>query len=94
MSNERLSYVMIALVIAFVFLQCRIWFKAGGVRDMYHMKQLLTEQQHQNDILRKNNEALLYQVQRLQNSKEATEARARSELGMVKKGETFYQIVK
>ena len=94
MSDTRLNYVLIALAIAFVFLQCRIWFKPGGLRDMYHLKQALTQQQHQNDILRKNNEALLYQVQRLQNSKEATEARARSELGMVKKGETFYQIVK
>lgn len=94
MTGARLNYVIIALTIAFVFLQCRIWLKPGGISDMYHMKQLLSAQQHQNDILRKNNEALLYQVQRLQNSKEATESRARSELGMIKKGETFYQIVK
>jgi len=48
----------------------------------------------ENEELKKRNALLLFQIKRLRNSKDATEARARNELGMVKKGETFYQVVK
>jgi cell division protein FtsB len=77
-----------------IFLQYRLWFENGGIRDMVKLKKMLAVQTSANDKLRKRNDDLLFQVQRIQNSQDAAEARARSELGMVKKGETFYQVVK
>jgi cell division protein FtsB len=90
----RLNIAIIMLVVAFFFLQFRLWFETDGIRDMLHLKRLLVVQAIENEKLKKHNEALLFQIQRLQNSQDAVESRARNELGMLKKGETFYQIVK
>lgn len=93
-ASLRLNIFIIFLLIVFVFLQYRLWLQPGGLLDMMHLKKSLALQQMQTDNIKKHNEALLFQVERLQNSKDGTEARARNELGMVKKGETFYQVVK
>ena len=82
------------LFILLIFLQYRFWFESGGVRDVLHLKNKLVLQIKENGKLKKQNDALLSQVDQLKNNQDATEFRARSELGMIKKGETFYQIVK
>jgi cell division protein FtsB len=61
---------------------------------MLRMRKQLTIELQQNELLKKRNQALMQQVQGLKNNNEAVEARARHELGMIKKGETFYQVVK
>lgn len=94
MSNRRLMIVAVVLVSALFFLQYRLWVKSGGIRDIWRLKEVLAVQTAENEKLRKRNEELLFQIQRLQNSQDATESRARNELGMIKRGETFYQVVK
>lgn len=94
MTNMRWYLLTLSLVAALVFLQYRLWFEAGGIRDLMRLKTSLAQQTIENEKLKKRNEELLFQVQRLQNGNDAAESRARNELGMVKKGETFYQIVK
>lgn len=94
MTRWRLNLFIVVLLGALAFLQYRLWFESGGILDMLKMKTLLAQQTDETDKLKKRNEELLFQVQRLQNSKDASESRARNELGMIKKDETFYQIVK
>lgn len=94
MTDYRLNMAAIFLVGMLIFLQYRLWFQTGGLLDVFRLKKALAIQQVETDRLKKINEDLLFQVKRLQNSNEATETRARTELGMVKKGETYYQIVK
>ena len=94
MSGVRTLIITIMLAATLVFLQYRLWFEAGGIRDMVRLKKSLSEQQKDNDKLKKQNDELLQQVQRIQNSNDAIESRARSELGMIKEGETFYHVVK
>lgn len=94
MLRVRTGVITVALAAAFIFLQYRLWFEDGGIRDMVKLKKMLAMQTAENDTLKKRNDDLLFQIQRIQNSRDAAEARARSELGMVKKGETFYQVVK
>lgn len=90
----RLNILIAALILALILLQYRLWFEAGGIRDMLHLKKMLAAQAIENENLKKRNDELLFQIRRLQNSSDAVESRARNELGMIKKGETFYQIVK
>lgn len=90
----RLNMVIALLAFTLIFLQYRLWFEQGGIRDMLQLKRQLAVQNNENEVLKKHNDELLFQIQRLQNSKDATESRARNELGMIKKDETFYQIVK
>ena len=81
------------LVGLLLFLQYRLWFESGGIVDMMRLKKQLAVQTQENNKLKKRNDMLAQQVERLQNSQDTVEARARSELGMVKKGEKFYQVV-
>lgn len=93
MSEMRWNMLGAALLAVLLFLQYRLWFESGGVRDMLKLKTTLAQQTAETEKYKKQNDELLLQVQRLQNSREAVETRARNELGMVKKGETFYQII-
>lgn len=94
MSRLKLYLLGAILFGALVLLQYRLWLESGGIRDMMKMKETLAQQAIENDKLKKHNDELLFQIQRLQYSKDAAESRARNELGMIKKDETFYQIVK
>lgn len=94
MSGLRLALLAVLLLGLFIFLQYCLWFESGGIRDMVQLKRSLTLQEKENEQLKKRNEELLFQIERLQNSQDAVESRARNELGMIQKGETFYQIVK
>lgn len=94
MLNIRSHSVIIVLFALLAFLQYRLWFESGGIRDMLQMKADLAKQQVETDKLKKSNEVLMAQIEQLQKSEESTEAHARNELGMIKKGETFYQVVK
>ena len=58
-----------------------------------HVEQRLDEQKKENAKLKQRNEALAAEVQDLKSGREAIEERARSELGLVKPDETFYQVV-
>ncbi len=94
MSIRRIKIVPMILIALLIFLQYRLWFESGGILDMMRLKKELARQEQENDKLKKRNDALLAQVTRLQKDKNAVESRARHELGMIKKGETFYQVLK
>jgi len=94
MPSLRTSAIYLIMAVALVFLQYRLWFEEGGIRDMMKLKEMLAAQTSENLALKKRNDELIYQIQHIQKSQDAAESRARSELGMIKKGETFYQVVK
>ena len=94
MTGLRQGLLYAVLLAALLFLQYHLWFVSGGIGDMVRLKKMLAQQAAQNEKLKMENDELVEQVQHLQNNQEAAESRARSELGMVKKGETFYQVVK
>jgi cell division protein FtsB len=82
------------LIGVLIFLQYRLWFDQGGIFAIWHMRKEISKQVEENEFIRKNNEALLFQIERLKKSEDGTESRARNELGMIKKGETFYEVVR
>jgi len=82
------------LILLLIFLQYRLWFQPGGMLDLQQMKKELAVEQILNTKLKDRNQMLLLQVQQLQNNENAVESRARQELGMIKKDEVFYQVVK
>jgi len=93
MMVHQFKLVPILLVMLFLFLQYRLWFESGGILDMIRLKKHLSEEVQKNEQLKKSNDILMRQVIDLQNNQDAIESRARQELGMIKKGETFYQTV-
>lgn len=94
MNFSRENMWPIFLIALLIFLQVRLWFQPGGIIDMVRLKKQLAVEQQVNEKLKKRNDALMVQVEDLQKNRDAMESRARQELGMIKKGETFYQVVK
>lgn len=84
------ALVLIALLIA---LQVKLWVGDGGMRDLRAIRARVSAQQAENARLKQRNEKLGADVEDLKHGQDAVEARARSQLGLVKPGEVFYQVV-
>ncbi len=80
------------LILVFGVLQYCLWFETDGIIDMLKAKKQLALWVQENNKLKQRNEKLIQEVQYIQTHNEAIESQARAELGMIKKGETFYQV--
>jgi len=86
--------VLIAiLIVVLLLLQYKLWFGDGNMREVWALREAIEEQKQENQRLMERNAALEAEVQDLKQGLEAIEERARSELGMIKKDETFFQII-
>jgi cell division protein FtsB len=85
--------LIVFLIILLVYLQYRLWLGDGGLLELWNVHQEVEAQRDENARLRERNEALDAQVLDLKQGLDAIEERAREDMGMVKQGETFYQIV-
>ena len=85
--------LIIALIIVFIGLQYRLWFGDGSLSEVVQLSKELERQKQKLRELEERNRKLEAQVLDLQNGLDAYEEKARSDLGMIKKGETFFQIV-
>ena len=81
------------LLLLFVLLQYDLWVGEGSLASAWRLQQEVTKQQQENDRLRERNAALAAEVVDLKQGLDAIEERARNELGMIKEGETFIQVV-
>jgi cell division protein FtsB len=81
------------LVVLLVLLQYKLWVGDGSFAEVWDLYQQVETQREDNQQLRERNQALEAEVQDLKQGLGAIEERAREELGMVKEGETFYQII-
>jgi len=88
-----MKQLVVILVILIILLQYRLWFGDGGLVEVWDLHRAVEEQKHENAALVERNKALEAEVKDLKQGLDAIEERARSELGMVKKDETFYQAV-
>ncbi|MBU2705799.1 cell division protein FtsB [Zooshikella marina] len=86
---KRLNYVLIVL---FVILQYQLWLGDSSVSRWWQTKQHISQQRLENQRLKHRNRILEAEVVELQNGLETIEEHARFELGMIKRGEVFYQI--
>ena len=88
-----LKKLVILLVILLVYLQYKLWFGESSLQDVWQLHQEVEFQRQENIELRERNAALEAEVQDLKQGFDAIEEHAREDLGMVKEGETFYQVV-
>lgn len=86
--------IFLALFILLLVLQYQLWFAPGGVTSLFRLQQSIQHQIDMNKQLAARNNQLIADINDLKNGNEAIEERARNDLGMIKKGEVFYQIVK
>lgn len=85
--------LLLLLVALLAFLQYRLWTGEGGRRSVATLDDRVQAQARENAGLEQRNAALAAEVEDLKSGEAAVEERARSELGMIKPGETFYRVV-
>ena len=80
------------LLLMFVGLQYKLWFDKGSVPRAHALELDLADLKAKNEEAKQRNAVLEADVRDLEKAGEAIEERARSELGMVKRGETLIQV--
>jgi cell division protein FtsB len=84
--------LLLALSLSLILLQARLWVSEEGMREVWRLRAQVADRTEENRVLAANNAVLDAEVQDLKQGLAAAEERARSELGMIAPGETFYQI--
>ena len=90
----RWTGVLVLLLVALLaMLQFRLWSGEGGRPSVEALEDQVREQRRENEGLQQRNDALAAEVEDLKSGEAAVEERARSELGMIRPGETFYRVI-
>lgn len=88
-----MRFVIVTLVAVLAMLQARLWLSDGGLREVWRLEAEMERRTGENAKLASRNSALEAEVRDLKQGLAAAEERARTELGMIQSGETFYQIL-
>lgn len=87
-----MKWVVLILVVLLGFLQYRLWVGEGSLAQIAELKRDIQKQQLENAHLRSRNQALAAEIEALKNGS-SIEDRARRDMGMIRKDETFILIV-
>ena len=85
--------LMIFLTLILAGTLYRVWVSDEGLREVWRLRNAVETQSTENEQLELRNSVLDAQVRDLKEGLEAVEENARSELGMTREGETFYQVI-
>jgi cell division protein FtsB len=88
-----LRWLLLTLLLLLGVMQYRLWFAEGSFAEEHRLELQVEEQTRINAELQARNAVLEREVLELQTGNKGVEQRAREQLGLVRKGETFYQIV-
>lgn len=81
------------LLILLLVLQYDLWVGDGSLATVWHLQKEVDAQQLENTYLIERNETLAAEVKDLKTGLDAIEERSRDDLGMIKEGETYIQVV-
>lgn len=89
----KLQLVFGLLVLVLLGLQYRLWVGEGSLAEVSTLRQQLAAQRVELQDLRERNATLRAEVDDLKKGLAAIEARARSELGLIRQDETYFQLL-
>ena len=85
--------ITVLLVLLIALLQYKLWFGDGNVLEFQRLNDRIAELRQEGAKRRERNAALEAEVMDLKQGLDAVEERARHELGMIKEGEDFVQVI-
>lgn len=88
-----LRWIALILILVLIGLQLKLWSGNGSMHEVDGLRVAVKKQAEENTKLQQRNQAVGADVLDLKHGDQAVEARARTELGLIKPGETFYQVV-
>lgn len=87
----RLTVLGLFAVLA--FLQYKLWFEEGSVKDVKALKEKVAYKKSELSQKKQSNKKMAQNIKSLKHNQEVVEALARKELGMTKPDESYYQIL-
>ena len=84
-----LTFIFVILISA---LQYPLWLGKGGWLNVISLQKQIDQQLKVNELIKSENDILLAVVQDLKNGTDVIEGKARFDLGLIKKNETFFLI--
>ena len=91
--GRDIKILITIIILLIIHFQYRLWLGDGSIREIDAYQQRLDDLKKQVQEKKERNEALYAEVLDLRKGQEAIEERARDELGMIKEGETFFQVI-
>ncbi len=88
-----MKILIAVLILMLIGLQYKLWFGDGSLSEVVQLTHELEIQKQKLSELEERNKILEAQVLDLQNGLDAFEEKARNDLGMIKQGETFIQLI-
>lgn len=88
-----MKWLIILLMGLFLLLQYKLWVGDGSVPQVHQLQKQVDATKAETSKLQTRNNHLKAEVKDLKTGLDAIEERARSELGMIRKDETFYQVI-
>lgn len=85
-----LTFIFVILILA---LQYPLWLGKGGWLNVISLHKQIDQQLKVNEQIKSKNDILLAVVQDLKNGTDVIEGKARFDLGLIKKNETFFLII-
>lgn len=88
-----MHWLTAALVLLTVLLQSQLWRGDGGLLELQRLRVQVASMREEIAALQTRNNALAAEVADLKTGDQAVEERARVELGMIRRGEIFLQLI-
>ena len=87
-----MKFITLLLVLLLLIIQINIWLNRDGYSSIVEIKELIQNQQKENDEMLSRNCQLKEEIKDLKDGFSAIEEKAREDIGMIKEGEEFYLI--
>lgn len=87
-----MKWLILVLLVLLAALQYRLWHGEGSFAHSAQLERDIRQQQAENDRMRERNRIMDVEVQDLKSGADSVEERARNDIGMIKKDETFFMI--
>ena len=88
-----MKIIALVLLVLLLWLQYKIWLQDGGIPEVLQLQQEVEQVKTEAQQLQDRNLSLDAEVKDLKKGLDAIEERARSEMGMIKEGEVYYQVI-
>ncbi len=85
-----MKFIALLLVLLLVMMQVNIWLTKDGYSRVAEIKELIQDQQKENNAMVSRNSQLREEIKDLKDGYSAIEEKAREDIGMIKEGEEFY----
>ena len=89
-----MKFIALLLVLILVMMQVNIWLTKDGYSRVAEIKELIQDQQKENNEMVSRNSQLKEEIKDLKDGYSAIEEKAREDIGMIKEGEEFYLLTK